>query len=218
MTPAYTTFKKYPDATEAKELQQLLLEHNIECLFIDNSPRLGSSFSGGDLLKEYEVQVKQEDFVKAEAVLINRAKGLLGEIPEDHYLLTFTDDELYDVVLKHDEWSDYDYLLARKLLEERGKSIDDAAMDGLRKQRMADLAKPEPSQTKWIIFGYLAALAGGFFGIITGYVFWTSRKTLPNGEMVYSYNESDRLHGKFIFILGLIILPVLILAKVLDWV
>jgi hypothetical protein len=211
---SFTTFKKYPDADEAKALEQFLVQNGIETLFIDNSPRLGSSFSG-DGLKEYEIQVKHEDFTKAETLLIDQAKEQLGEVPDDHYLLTFTDEELHDVVLKHDEWSDYDYLLARRLLEERGHSINDEEVKELRKQRLTELAKPEGSQRGWIIAGYIFALLGGFFGIITGYVLWTSRKTLPNGDVVHTYSKNDREQGKIIMILGLIMLPLCIGLRIL---
>ncbi len=211
----FTTFKKLPDLQEAKALEQLLHDNGVEIRFVDNSSSLDTSLGGG-LAKEYEIQVKHDDFTKAEAVLINRAKEQLGVIPESHYLLEFTDEELYDVVLKHDEWSDYDYLLARKLLEERGKAIDDELMKSLRQQRLADLAKPEDKQTPWIVFGYIAAFVGGIFGIITGYVLWTSRKTLPNGDIVYKYREGDRQQGKIIMILGIIMLPVWFIIKMIS--
>lgn len=210
----FTTFKKYPDLGEAKALEQLLSDSGIEIRFIDNSSSLDSSLGGG-IAKEYEIQVKHEDFTKAETVIINQAKEQLGVVPEDHYLYEFTDEELYDVVLKHDEWSDFDYLLARRLLEQRGKTIDDDLVNSLRRQRLDDLAKPEGRQTPWIVFGYIAALLGGFFGIITGYVLWTSRKTLPNGDIVPTYSESDRQQGKIIFILGCIMLPLIIIVRIL---
>jgi len=38
MAQNYSTFKKYPDALQAQDLQQFLLQNNIECLFVDASP------------------------------------------------------------------------------------------------------------------------------------------------------------------------------------
>ncbi len=211
----FTTFKKYPDLNEAKALEQLLSNSGIESRFIDNSSTLDSSLGGG-IAKEYEIQVKHEDFTKAETIIINQAKDQLGDVSREHYLFEFTDDELYDVVLKHDEWSDFDYLLARRLLEERGKTIDDELMANLRRQRLDDLAKPEGNQMPWIAFGYISALLGGFFGVITGYVLWTSHKTLPNGDSVPTYSESDRLHGKMIFVLGILSMAVWIAVWLLG--
>ena len=60
----------------------------------------GSSFSGGDLLKEYEVQLKAEDFERAEQLMETRVESLMADVPEDYYLLTFTNEELHEVIVK----------------------------------------------------------------------------------------------------------------------
>lgn len=207
MKPQYVTYKKFPDAREAKALQQFLIENGIECLFADTSPGIGSAMTG-DYGKEYEVQLKPEQFEAADKLLESYAESMMGSLPEDYYLLSFTDEELYEVVLKHDEWSEFDYVLARKLLAERGKPVDESLIKGLRKQRMEDLAKPEGNQHAWIIVGYVLSLLGGLFGIITGYVLWTSRKTLPDGNVVPTYSEGDRAHGKIILILSVIMIVI----------
>lgn len=214
MSQNFTTFKKFPDAALAKEIQQLLLDKGIECLFIDNSSTLGSSFSG-DLLKEYEIQVHQDDFENALAIVEANAANMLAEVPEDYYLLTFTNEELYEVLVKRDEWNEFDYLLAIHLLEQRGKTIDEQHIKDMQKKRLDELARPEKNHTGWIVVGYICAFAGGIFGITTGYVLWTSQKTLPDGNKVYTYTESDRAHGKIIFILGIIILALCASVKLL---
>lgn len=214
MQTNYVTYKKFPDAPSARGLQQFLIENGIECLFVDTSPEMGSAMMG-DLNKEYEVQLKPEQFEPADKLLESYAETMLASLPEDYYLLSFTDEELYDVILKHEEWSEFDYALARKLLTERGKTIDEALIKSLRKQRMDDLAKPEGNQHAWIIAGYALSVLGGFFGFITGYVLWTSKKTLPNGQIVPTYGEGDRKHGKIIFGLGIILLIVYVAIIIL---
>jgi hypothetical protein len=214
MSHPYVTFKKYPDVKQARAIQELLLENGVECIFVNNSSQLDSNFSG-ELLNEYELQLNPENFEKAEALLEKDAEAMLTDLPEDYYLLEFTDEELYDVILKHDEWSEFDYMLARKLLQEKGKAVDESLIRNLRKQRIEDLAKPEQDQQAWVMAGYALSLIGGFFGVITGYVLWTSQKTLPNGQVVYTYSKRDRMHGKNILILGCIMLPFLILVKIL---
>ena len=92
----------------------------------------------------------------------------------------------------------------------KGKSIDEAHLHSMRAERIQELAKPEANQKGWLVVGYLFALLGGFFGIIIGYVLYTSQKTLPNGQMVYTYNASDRKQGKNILVLSIIILVVCI--------
>lgn len=213
MSHSYVTFKKYPDAKQARAQQELLLENGIECIFVNASSQLGSL--SGDLMQEFELQMHPENFEKAEALLEKDAELMITDLPEDYYLLAFSNEELQEVVLKHDEWSEFDYMLARKLLDERGHAIDEAHIRTMREERIKDLAKPEKDQKTWILFGYLFALLGGFFGVITGYVLWTSQKTLPNGQTVYTYSEKDRKHGKTILILSSTVLVVAVAANFL---
>lgn len=215
MSQNYVTFKKFSDATEARAQQQFLIDNGIECIFIDTSPAMGSAMAG-ELSREYEIQLHPNDFEHAEELYLKQAESMMADLPEDYYLLDFNDDELQEVLLKHDEWSEFDYLLARKLLQQRGKSIDESLIKALRKQRIDDMAKPEQNQTAWVAFGYVASLVGGFFGIVTGYVLWSSQKTLPNGQVVHTYNPNDRKHGKRILILGCIMIPTTIAIRLLT--
>lgn len=206
MSQNYVTYRKFPDAAQAKGLQQFLISNGIECIFVDTSPQVGSSVMGGDMLKECEVQLKPDQFEAADKLLENYAATLFDNLPEDYYLLSFTDEELQDVVLKHDEWSEFDYMLAIKLLAERGKTIDEAHIKALREERITYLAKPEKVHVSWIVAGYILALLGGCFGVIIGYVLYSAKKTLPNGAVVYTYTPADRANGKIILLLGIVML------------
>src|SRR5690606_8199742 len=128
----------------------------------------------------------------------------------------FSNEELYEILLKSDEWNAFDYTLAQKILIHRGKSIDKELLNTLKKERLKDLAKPEGNQKSWIIGGYIFSIFGGLLGLIIGYFLWTSNKTLPNGQKVFSYSENDRRHGKYIFFIGLIIAPIVLIFKVLS--
>ncbi len=108
----------------------------------------------------------------------------------------------------------FDYTLAQKILKQRGKSIDKELLNSLKNERLKDLAKPKENQKPWIIAGYIFSLLGGFLGLIIGYSLWTSKKTLPNRQKVYSYSTNDRKHGKYIFYIGLVIAPIVLLLKV----
>ncbi len=141
---------------------------------------------------------------------------MINEVDRDYYLFEFTDEELYEILLKSDEWSAFDYSLAQQILTDRGKSIDKNLLNSLKNERLKDLAKPEGNQKPWIIGGYTFAILGGFLGLIIGYFLWTSKKTLPNGQKVYSYSVNDRKHGKYIFYISLIIAPTAMLLRVVG--
>lgn len=214
MTPNFVAFRNLNNINDAKQLEALLDESGISSIIKDVSSSLDGNFSGSS--REYELQVLQEDFEKASGILEAKALELLNDVPADYYLYEFTDEELMEVLAHRDEWSEFDYLLSRKLLTERGSQVDDIMLTKMRDKRISELSRPETGQRPWIIAGYIMALLGGFFGVITGYVLWTSKKTLPNGSSVYTYSESDRKHGKIILIIGMVVLSLMLLLKIVS--
>ena len=137
-----------------------------------------------------------------------------SELPNDYYLLQFSQEELVDVVAKRDEWSAFDYLLAQKLLAERGQQLSTEEIQTLHEERNHELAQPEKSQTTLVAIGFLMAILGGLFGLFIGWHLANHKKTLPNGEQVYGYNEADRRSGKTILTIGLVIVLIAIGLRV----
>ncbi len=88
------------------------------------------------LEKEFIVKVRQMDFSQVNQILDEIAAESVKEADIDHYLFTFSDKELYEIMAKPDEWSAFDYQLAKKILRERGKSIDDDFLQSLKKQEL----------------------------------------------------------------------------------
>ena len=215
MENQYSVFKKYPTVGQAQEIIKFLNENSIETQFGENTSSLDSNFSGSSFNNEFEIKIKETDFEKANQLLEEIAENQINQVVSDYYLFSFSDEELYDIILKQDEWNEFDYSLSKKILADRGKSIDLDLLKSLKRQRLEDLAKPEENQKIWIISGYIFALLGGLLGIIIGFVLMTSKKTLPNGKLVYSYNEKDRIQGKTMFYIGLIMLPFYIIIKIL---
>lgn len=212
----YTIFKKFPTEEQAIALFNLLSDNGVQSVVANNIPPVDITFSGSTLQHQYEVRVKQSEFEKAEKILEQNAENIIDQIDSDHYLYEFSNDELYEILIKPDEWSTLDYTLAQKILKERGKSIDQDLLNSLKNERIRELAKPEEGQEPWIYAGYLFSFLGGFIGIIIGYTLWTSKKTLPNGEKVHSYSESNQKHGKYIFYIGLVTLTIALFLRFSD--
>lgn len=215
MEEQFSIFRTFSNIALAIELRNTLEKNGIDTIMDDNSAPVDVTFTvGASAQDKVEIRIKKTDFEKAESILEKAAEDNLNDIDPGYYLFEFTNAELYDLLLKSDEWNKFDYTLAQKILKDRGKSIDKALLESLKKQRLEELAKPEANQKPWIIGGYVFALLGGFLGIIIGYFLWTSKKTLPNGQKVYSYRANDRKHGKYIFYTALIIFPCILLFRV----
>jgi len=156
------------------------------------------------LAPEFIIKVQPSRFSEVYALLDQQAAQAVKEVAEDHYLFTFKDEELFDILASPDEWSAFDYQLARRILSERDIDIDAKLLDMLKKSRMEELAQPEEKQTAYLSAAYIFALLGGIVGIIIGWNIVTARKTLPNGRQIHVYRESDRKHGRWIIALGVV--------------
>lgn len=208
------TYKKFSTLEEANYVIGLLEKNNIEYLFSENKSSLDASFSS-PLLNEFEIKIDSKDFQVVEELLINDSEEIINQLPNDYYLFSFTDEELREVVSKKDEWSELDYNLSLHLLKKRGVDLSETEISTLEEKRLNELRKPEKSNELWILAGYIFSILGGMLGFIIGYVLYSQKKTLPNGERVYEYVESDRVHGKRMIKIGIIVFIIYIILKVL---
>ena len=214
MKKEFVIFQKFNTESQAVDFGSLLNENRIE-FFIENiSINFDPILSNNEFGKEFCIKIKQNDFEKANAILREKAKTEINEIQDDYYLLSFSNEELIDVIEKSDEWNKFDVELAHKLLKERGNEITDEQINELKKQRIIELSKPEEGQNVYIIIGYVCALLGGLLGIFIGWHLSTFKKTLPNGNRIYAYSENDRKHGNRILILGVVFIVIWILYAI----
>lgn len=212
----FIVFRKFKDIFQAKSFTSFLDEKGIEFKIEDNSPTFDVTFSGNQLKNEILVKIRKQDYAIVNDLFDTQAESLVDEMSQEHYLFQFSNQELYEILLKPDEWSKLDHRLAIKILNERGEAISRDFIESLNRQRIEDLSKPEKGQKTWIYVGYFLAFFGGLLGIFIGWNLWTLKKTLPDGRIVFTYCEDDRVHGKNIFIIGCIILPIMILYRILG--
>lgn len=202
MKEDFVTFQKFSNQNSAIELGVFFNENKLEYLLEDNSLSFDPTFANNDFGKEFCIKIKKYDFDKANNLLIEKSGNEIFEIDDNHYLLSFSDDELFDVILKRDEWNSFDVSLAEKLLKERGKEVSQEKIEELKNSRILELSKPEQSQKGYIIVGYIFTVLGGLLGIFIGWHLLTFKKTLPNGNRIYAYSDNDRKQGNRILILG----------------
>jgi len=214
MDPEFITYQKFNDPALAEELGGQLDNHHIKYFIEKESRPFDPTYSFNEAsVTQYAVKIKSGDFEKVNQLLKDDESEDVSEIGKDYYLYSFTDDELMEVITKADEWSPFDYVLARKILTERGKDISDGVLASIYKKRIEKLKEPDAPQTGWIVIGYIFSLCGGLLGIFIGWFLMTYKKTLPNGERVYEYNEKDRRQGRIIFYIGIVVLTLATVYK-----
>ncbi|MEI9920851.1 MAG: hypothetical protein WDO14_18965 [Bacteroidota bacterium] len=201
-------FVKYRDVFEPSELAefiQLLNSRGVEFETEDFDDILpGSIYGTSPINKGTTIKIREADFSKVDALLNADAANLLDTVDKDYHLFSFSDEELLEIVAKADEWSAFDYQIAKSILSSRGITLGDERIQQLKSDRLDQLAQPEPSQSVLIAWGYALAFLGGLIGVFIGWSLWNSKKVLPNGKRTYNYTMNDRKHGRRIFFLGLI--------------
>jgi hypothetical protein len=216
MDNEFITYQRFDDIILAEELTDLLQASSIPYRFEEQSFLFDPSLVMSKAKKEYAIKIKSDDFEKADRLLeANEAKNVEA-IDKDYYLFSFSDDELQEVLIKSDEWSAFDVVLARKIFGDRGKAISDVEIEKIRNDRIQALKQPDSPQSFWIVVGYAAALLGGVLGIFIGWHLFTYKKTIPNGERIYGYSEKDRKQGTIIFYLSIIICIIGVILKIRD--
>ncbi|MFZ0597770.1 MAG: hypothetical protein WAM46_12390 [Flavobacterium sp.] len=216
MTEEFITYKKFNNKNSAENFGQLLEKENIKYVLENNSLSLDAPLTGNNFGYEFCVKINKSDFKTIDGILEKNAEEDINEISSDYYLLTFSDEELIDVIIKSDEWSTFDVSLAKKMLKERGKEFTKEEIENIQNRRLLELSKPEKSQNGYIIAGYIFAVLGGWLSIFIGWHLLTYKKTLPNGTQVYAYSENDRKQGNRIFIIGIIFLVLWLLYFLLK--
>jgi hypothetical protein len=212
----YLTYKKFYTLDEAQELLDILKQNNISGQIQDDTIRKADFTVLDDNSPKVAIKLRPEDFPVVNSLLGEQAKKQvdLSEADKDHPLFTFTNDELLEVVMESDSWSAYDVALAKEILVKNGIVVSEAMEGVFKEKRLKELAKFEPAGSAWTIFGYVSALLGGILGIIIGWNLWKSKKTLPNGERLYTYSDKDREHGIRIVIIGVVMFVLILTLRI----
>ena len=197
-------FKTFQNAEVAKELHNILTDAGFETELVDNSAAIDITFTG-NAVQEVQILLNREDFTRASEWLQQQAATQLNTIPSDHYLRELDNDELFEVLIKPDEWTEEAVLIAKGLLKERGKQVDEDLIKALRKKRIDDLTKVEPDQKAWIYTGYILVLLWGIPGVAIGWYMWNTTKTLPDGTKAYAFSTKNRKQGRNLFWFGSIL-------------
>lgn len=200
----FVTYRKFTEPEQAEALAAILAERGIEFQIEKDPEGLDSLYGGLTLPRNFYVKLRKVDFSIADRVLLEIANTSLDAVDKDYHLWNFSNEELFEILSKPDEWSEFDYQLAHKILNERGKEISIETIELLRIQRIRELSRPEEGHKSWIYAGYFFSVLGGLIGVFIGLHLSTFKRTLPNGERVFGYNRTDRHHGWRILILGVV--------------
>jgi hypothetical protein len=201
----FITYKKYYNTDQLQVVIDILNANNIKYEVEDYSSREQDSVFGTNSSPKIILKLLSEDFNTVNDLLSNLAHDEIENVDTDHYLFSYENDELLEIIFEEDAWSPFDVELAKNILNKRGVAIPTELVSNMKKKRIKELSKKEKVSDSLIIAGYLFAFLGGLLGIVIGLSLWTSKKTLPDGTVINAFEEKDRQHGQIITIGGAIL-------------
>src|SRR5258708_23888106 len=116
-----------------------------------------------------------------------------------------------EIVSKPDEWGHFDYVLAKKLLADRGKPVSDAQAEALRAARLELLARPDYVSDDGSMRGPISGSPPVLSHLVTSHT-----RTLPNGQQVYSYSAAQRRRSRIIFLIAVIMIVLSMLMMLIN--
>jgi len=213
MSDFFEEYKTFPTFKQAQEYIEVLENLGIKYKLENVTSLFDPSFSGNTNNEAVLLMLRKNDFLKADKAFEVEHLIDVASIDKSYYLFTFSDSELMDVIVKKDEWNNFDYILAQKLLKERGKEISIELLDTLRRQRQKEISRYLPFPKTLVIAGYVFAFLGGLISIfIALQIIWDTKK-LPDGSTMNSYDSNTIFHGRLIFLIGLIVLIITIISN-----
>ncbi len=212
----FLKFRKFIYKEDALELIKILTDNEIDYQLEENPIGIDSSFGADVNNNEFILKIDKDLFEKVEELEEELMRENLNNVDENYYLYEFSDEELIEIVLKKEEWNKFDYLLAQKILKDKGKEINSDLLNVIEKQKIEELTREEKLPKMWIYFGYFFAVIGGFLGVLIGYYIMTYKRTLSNGESVYLYKKEDRKQGQNILICSIIGIAFWLIIRVLN--
>jgi len=209
----FVLFQSFFTEDEAASIIEPLKENGIDYQLERSKELLDRAFIGDNLEKKVFLKIKSSDFSKANEILNARILQNITALEKDYYLFSFTNDELIEILRRPDEWSRQDFLIARKILGERGQYINEEMIKDLRSKRINELSREESEPTLTIIAGYILALLLSLVGLFFGLAFLTAKKNIPNGKKIFTYSRNTRKHGRNIVILSAVSLLLLVMNE-----
>jgi len=215
-------FKTYAHHQAAEQAAALLRERGIEAEASREARVLDSVYIGQQFNDPYLLYIPGKDFERANVILEENMVIRLDEVDPGYELLSFSDEELIDVMRKKEEWGAYNYKLAEALLQQRDVPIPQMDIVWAQVESLKEKEKPVSSGMRLLLLGYASALGGTILGFMRGgnavftlfpgllafFIGWHlaySRLTLSDGKQTYYFNNSTRLHGVFLFWLSVIV-------------
>jgi len=200
----YATFTRFYSPEDAQFLISLLQQHDIPYNLEHEVNQLDRVYLGGSVDPMFALQIPTDRFSDLNGVLAEQAKFDMLQPGFEHVMQSSSIEELREILNNPTDWNAYDVQVAASLLAEKTHSPVMAPVNNSGSYQPLKLGLP------WIIVGYLISIIGtsyfyfGIGGFLGGLTVNQAKKTLKDGTTVKMYDNTSRLHGRIMMVIGAI--------------
>jgi len=117
----FIPFQKFPDIISAKELIMLLGANDISYQVDDSGQRF--SLIPDTVNNFIVIKIAESDFEKANSLVENQEKVGFGNLDAEHYIETFEDKDVIEIITYPEEWTKDEVSIAYEIAEERNLDL-----------------------------------------------------------------------------------------------
>lgn len=206
----FVTFRTLYSEEAANQMAQFFEQHQIPCKLGADMRKRDHIFIGGIMDFEYYVQIEPDDFDRANQLLDQEAEGELKDVPDDYYLYDFTMEELQAVRNDRSKWSNLDYVLAGKLLQEKQSASltpEAAAPAKTAAPTTTVIREPRAHTLLEIVLlglGYALLFFYPLIPVVGGLLIARTKKPVAGGKTQYEFSQPSRVLGYILSVCGLL--------------
>ena len=191
----FVEIKRFPFPELITQLTEIFDSNGIDYVIENTKPSFDVTFASGSIV-EYILKVNQSQKEKAIELLTN---GFADEFLDDnHYMDSYSDDELIKVISTPDDWDKNDLLYAKKLIEKRGIVVSDEKIEKKKKEIQEDIKKPVKAESIMILMGYLLTILTSGIGVLIALRIKYRKNEIQDnkyGLINYYYDDKSRMHA-----------------------
>jgi hypothetical protein len=137
----FIEFQKFPDMQDASELLTLLKNNNIPYQIDDSGQRF--SLVSNPLDNFVVVKIQEENIQKTNELLSIKEDKDFEKIEDDHYLYTFSDEDIIDAIANQSEWSNLEIKIANKIAKERNLELTAETLNKAKRKKLKEIVNEE---------------------------------------------------------------------------
>ena len=163
----FIEYQRFPTIESAVELIDILEENDISYRINDS---LGSFDIAASSMSPFDKQVvvfiEEDNFEEVNLLFINDNSPKEDNADNDHYLYTFSDEDIIEVIANPEDWAELEVTLAKQIANQRDLKITAAAIKSARKEKMEEQFKVIQETQATVSAGYSWFLWIGILSII----------------------------------------------------